>query len=79
MGEGEHRNRPAEGARGEAAVMRRGLHAGRSVASCEGAGVHLPRPNVMSLQAEHQVMGLPGRWDAQQQRWNEDLMEALLS
>ncbi len=38
--------------------------------------VHLPRPNLISHEAEHQVMGLPGCWDAQQQRWNQEVVEA---
>ncbi len=37
--------------------------------------VVLPRPNLVSQEAEHQLMGLPGCWDAAAGRWNEQVVE----
>ncbi len=37
--------------------------------------VLLPRPDLVSLEAEHQLMGLPGCWDAEAGRWNEDVLQ----
>jgi len=37
--------------------------------------VPLPRPNLISHEAEHQMMGLPGCWNAEEGRWNEEVLE----
>ena len=37
--------------------------------------VALPRPSLISQEAEHQLMGLPGCWDAEAAAWNEEVLE----
>lgn len=37
--------------------------------------VALPRPLLISHEAEHQLMGLPGCWNAEEGRWNEEVVE----
>lgn len=41
--------------------------------------VTLPRPNLISQEAEHQLMGLPGCWDPEAEQWDEDVLEAYAS
>lgn len=37
--------------------------------------VALPRPNLISMEAEHSTMILPGCWNAEEKRWNEEIVE----
>jgi hypothetical protein len=37
--------------------------------------VALPKPNLISMEAEHSTMILPGCWNAEEKRWNTEIVE----
>lgn len=72
---------PADRGRLAAELALRARGAGRSTIDLRlnVRPVPLPRPNLISHEAEHQIMGLPGCWDAEAGRWNEEVVERYAS